>query len=257
MQMTIFTVAWDVVHSRIEKCGSAISCQVNVSLPAYTRSKEFHTMFLFSFINITHGPSCCCHPSLPGVFSKLVQWLIQNKQHIRPLSLTVLWLFVPQGSSQGWSLRAGGDLPAGGGGQPVRGPRPAGQLCLQRLAFGRPGHLPRWIPAYLKPGWRGQQRGVNPAISLWHHLSSSAVAQPQSVKPSAVILSSSSSCYYWYFWILLDGLVSLTQVSSLCEGHLFLKPHEAEHSCFLRRISKIIQLERKKIRLVWLSMKSF
>lgn len=139
-------------------------------------------MFVFSFINITHGPSCCCHPSLPGVFSNLVHRLIQNKQHIHPLFLTVLWLFVPQGSSQGRSLRAGGDLPAGGGGQPVRGPGPAGQLRLQRLAFGCPGHLPRWIPAYLKPGWRGQQRGVNPAISLWHHPSSSAVARPQSVQ---------------------------------------------------------------------------
>lgn len=182
MQTAIITVVWDLVHSRNEKCRSAISCQVNVSLPADTRNKEFHTMFVFSFINITHGPSCCCHPSLPGVFSKLVHRLIQNKQHIHPLSLTVLWLFVPQGSSQGRSLRAGGDLPAGGGGQPVRGPSPAGQLRLQRLAFGRPGHLPRWIPAYLKPGWRGQQRGVNPAISLWNHPSSSAVARPQSVQ---------------------------------------------------------------------------
>nr|XP_040024110.1 transmembrane protein 266-like isoform X3 [Gasterosteus aculeatus aculeatus] len=65
---------------------------------------------------------------------------------------------VPQCSSQCRSLGAGGDLHAGGGGQAVRGPRPAGQLCLQRLAAGRPGRFPRWIPAHLQPRRRGQQR---------------------------------------------------------------------------------------------------
>lgn len=80
-------------------------------------------------------------------------------------SLWCVW----QGCSSGWSLRVGGDLPAGGGGQPVRGPCPTGQLRLQRFAFGCVGHIPRWIPTHFKPRWRGQQRGVH--LIPWNHMS--------------------------------------------------------------------------------------
>lgn len=50
-----------------------ITCQVNVPLlkvPENTANKEFHTMFVFSFIKIKRGPSSYYHTLLPGAFPK-------------------------------------------------------------------------------------------------------------------------------------------------------------------------------------------
>lgn len=72
-----------------------ITCQVNVpllSVPGNTANKEFHTMFVFSFIKIKRRPSSYYHTLLPGAFPKYVHWLIQiNGTLPYNLALHYLW----------------------------------------------------------------------------------------------------------------------------------------------------------------------
>lgn len=87
-----------------------IACQVNVSLlrvPANTANKEFHTMFVFSFINIKHSPSSYYHTLLPGAFSKRVYWLIQiNSTLPHNLALQLGHLFCrPHTAAQGDNMQ--------------------------------------------------------------------------------------------------------------------------------------------------------
>lgn len=116
----------------------------------------FHHFFFFLSLSRSSDPN------LQSDVMQIELWLSEIKHaNTPPFSLILTCARpIPQGPSPGRSLRAGGHFPAGGGGKPVSSP--AGQLRLQGFATGRPGCLPCWIAAHLKPRWGGQPRGVRP-----------------------------------------------------------------------------------------------